>query len=718
MLMFQSDVLARQPFILIKITMMKKVTGQSCPLPRQVLLLLHVLLLFSQPCHSLSTSPGSIGGGASKQQQQSPKAKRPSAPRARGSAWSANHNRNGYSTFRGSKDEVIKTKNRKKPPRWETEGDSLYHLIQQDDDTVEYATPDDELKAAKDMLKNAFLQHEENTTVKRPVTRSQAKKDAKEEAKKAPPSHMMWGSCSVGPILKSRLTSDDLDSPTLIQEAAFPVLATQKMRPNTIIASPTGTGKTLAYLLPLLAVLQQKKPYSLLIVTPTVELAVQIQKQIDNLWSLGSDGMSSCQVVQSQKEEPIFLGRAPILVGTPRSLRQLLTETKAKNYRLFAELQGNLKTIVLDEADRLLRTEGAARDTAQSAAGASIKEQIRRKHQKKKQTASPTELLLREFKTLHYSYSAVNRVQLICASATVGRTLRRQIMALTNAPSMDKAAVLVTADGRTTKDAARRKASLLPDTIQHYYVYSTGQTSKGETVDTVDLMWDTMKRLPPAPILLFPGKTGVMPIVEGLQSKYGLKDVRTLRENTAKDGITTTTTAKKWKDTTIYVVGEKFGRGLDLEGSVSYVLLSSPPSSPAAYLHLAGRTGRNGQAGKAITIVQSMKEAKLVPALAMGLGITFDDLEPAVGTDNKELLVSNTAAPITEEITESEVSTETATVGEGIINAPTNHPWQELSKSAVMKKTVAEIVEYLTERVSPHWMLYSHSCHQFDFRTH
>jgi superfamily II DNA/RNA helicase len=258
---------------------------------------------------------------------------------------------------------------------------------------------------------------------------------------------------------------------------------------------------------------------------------------------------------------------------------------------------------------------------------------------------------------------------------------------------MEKAAVLVTADGRTTKDAARRKASLLPPTIQHEYFYAGKTAVNDGTIDTVDLLWDTMKRLTPAPTLLFPGKAGVMSVVEGLQSKYGFQDVRTLRD-TEGEICDPAAPAKKWKDTTIYVVGEKFGRGLDIDGGVSYVLLSSPPSSPAAYLHLAGRTGRNGQPGRVVTLMSCMKEAKLVPAMGQALGITFSDLEPTVAGDESDSPTID--VPIESEV----VVSETAPTEEAIPSGETNHPWKELSKTALTKKNVAEIVEYLTERVS------------------
>jgi hypothetical protein len=62
------------------------------------------------------------------------------------------------------------------------------------------------------------------------------------------------------------------------------------------------------------------------------------------------------------------------------------------------------------------------------------------RHQQQKQSVlSPTGLLLSEL-PLDYNDKS-HRIQLVCASALVGRSLRQQIMELTRAPSMDKAAV-------------------------------------------------------------------------------------------------------------------------------------------------------------------------------------------------------------------------------------------------------------------------------------
>eukprot|EP00965_Chrysotila_dentata_P175664 5799102-Pleurochrysis_carterae.AAC.3 len=75
--------------------------------------------------------------------------------------------------------------------------------------------------------------------------------EEKEDAPRAAHrSAVMWGACSVGPLLRARLEEAQLSSPLPIQEAAFEPIVKGR---NALISSQTGSGKTLAFMLPLLA---------------------------------------------------------------------------------------------------------------------------------------------------------------------------------------------------------------------------------------------------------------------------------------------------------------------------------------------------------------------------------------------------------------------------------------------------------------------------------
>jgi superfamily II DNA/RNA helicase len=104
--------------------------------------------------------------------------------------------------------------------------------------------------------------------------------------------------------------------------------------------------------------------------------------------------------------------------------------------------------------------------------------------------------------------------------------------------------------------------------------------------------------------------------------------------------LTDAITYEEWKDTPIFVIGERFGRGLDIP-NVQYVCLAGgAPNSPAAYAHLTGRTGRAGKPGKAVTFVRGMKDAKRVVNIGNKLGVSFyplfEDSEKPRGRDTSE----------------------------------------------------------------------------------
>ena len=86
---------------------------------------------------------------------------------------------------------------------------------------------------------------------------------------------------AVSPDLIVALLKQQIAEPTAIQIAALPVLLAGK---DAYLHAETGTGKTLAYLLPVYCGLEvARQTTQVVIVAPTHELAIQIQRQCTDL---------------------------------------------------------------------------------------------------------------------------------------------------------------------------------------------------------------------------------------------------------------------------------------------------------------------------------------------------------------------------------------------------------------------------------------------------
>ncbi len=137
--------------------------------------------------------------------------------------------------------------------------------------------------------------------------------------------------------------------PTPIQEQAIPVILNHK---DLIACAQTGTGKTAAYLLPIINHILQAETRHLntLIIAPTRELVLQIDQQIDGMGYFcsvgsiaiygGNDGMTW------EKQKHALREGVDIICATPGRLIALL-QAGDINFE-------HLQHLVLDEADRML----------------------------------------------------------------------------------------------------------------------------------------------------------------------------------------------------------------------------------------------------------------------------------------------------------------------------------------------------------------------------
>ncbi|KAI0192467.1 DEAD-domain-containing protein [Astrocystis sublimbata] len=133
---------------------------------------------------------------------------------------------------------------------------------------------------------------------------------------------------------------------TPIQAKAIPEALAGR---DIIGLAETGSGKTAAFVLPILqALLERPSPLYALILAPTRELATQIGQQVDALGS--TINVRSCTIVGGldMVAQSIALGKKPhVVVATPGRLLDHLEKTKG--FKL-----NSLKYLVIDECDKLL----------------------------------------------------------------------------------------------------------------------------------------------------------------------------------------------------------------------------------------------------------------------------------------------------------------------------------------------------------------------------
>lgn len=144
--------------------------------------------------------------------------------------------------------------------------------------------------------------------------------------------------------LKSNILKRGYETPTPIQDRSIPHTLTGK---DMVGIASTGTGKTAAFLIPLIHKVLNDRTERVLIVCPTRELAIQIEEEF---WSFADQlriGAVSCVGGAPIYRQLNILRRDPhFVIGTPGRIIDLIK-------RGAIDL-GRFNTVVLDEADRML----------------------------------------------------------------------------------------------------------------------------------------------------------------------------------------------------------------------------------------------------------------------------------------------------------------------------------------------------------------------------
>lgn len=334
-------------------------------------------------------------------------------------------------------------------------------------------------------------------------------------------------------------------TPTPIQEQAIPPALEGR---DLLGCAQTGTGKTAAFVLPILQLLDADRPggkrrhIRALVLTPTRELAAQVS---ESAATYGAHLNLRHTVIyggvgQRQQEDAIRRG-VDVLVACPGRLLDLI------NQRI-VDLSG-VEYFVLDEADRMLDM-GFIHDVRRIIAKLPTKRQ-----------------------TFFFS-------------ATVPKEVRDLADHLLTHP----VSVHVTPDVSTAETVAQ-------------VVYRVGRTHK------TDLLKHILKDEKAIRVLVFSRtKHGADRVAERLVK--GHVRAEAIHGGKSQSARTRTLEAFKSGKVRVLVASDLAARGIDIDG-ITHVINYELPHEPETYVHRIGRTGRAGNTGHAISFCDSEEAPRL-----------------------------------------------------------------------------------------------------------
>lgn len=321
--------------------------------------------------------------------------------------------------------------------------------------------------------------------------------------------------------------------PTEIQAQSIPLC---KEGHDIIAQSQTGTGKTAAFSIPMLENIDETdRSLQALILCPTRELAVQVSEAISAL----AVGMRSLNVVPVYGGEPIYhqirkLKRgAQVVVGTPGRTKDHFDRKNIK--------ADNLKTLILDEADEMLKM--------------GFKDEL--------------EAIL--------SYLPEER-QTLLFSATMPKTVEYLAKKYTQNPQRIHIA---------------RKNMTNTNITQKYYLIK-----RRHKIDALLRLIDF--QTPKQALIFCNTKRGVDLLSEAFQKKNVVSDK--IHGDIPQAQRLETIKRFNAGHLNLLIATDVAARGLDIDG-VDAVYNYDVPTHPENYVHRIGRTGRAGRTGVASTIV-------------------------------------------------------------------------------------------------------------------
>jgi ATP-dependent RNA helicase MSS116 len=375
--------------------------------------------------------------------------------------------------------------------------------------------------------------------------------------------------CSVSPLSLKGIKDAGYEKMTIVQEATLPVILKGK---DVLAKAKTGTGKTVAFLLPSIEAVvksppsdrnQMRKPILVLIICPTRELACQAAAEATKL--LKYHPTIGAQVViggtnLSVEQKRIQKNPCQILVATPGRLRDHIDSTAGFPSRLMG-----VKTLVLDEADHLLDM-GFRKDIDKIIAAVPKQRQ-----------------------TLMFSATIPDAVHQVCKIAL----------------KKDFEFINTVQEGTEETHAKVRQMHLIAPLDKHFSLLYA--ILKEHIADDVDYK-----------VLVFCTTAMVTRLVAGLLGKLNL-NVREIHSRKPQSYRTRVSDEFRRSKRLILVTSDVSARGVDYP-DVSLVVQVGLPSDKQQYIHRLGRTGRKGKEGQGILLLAPWEEFFLDSAKDLPIG--------------------------------------------------------------------------------------------------
>lgn len=148
----------------------------------------------------------------------------------------------------------------------------------------------------------------------------------------------------IDPKIKANIARKNFVNPTPIQDQAIPLILEGR---DVVGIANTGTGKTAAFLIPLINKIVLDRTQKVLLIAPTRELAVQIEEEVRYLTAGLNIGSLICIGGVDMFRQITGLKRNPnLVIGTPGRLKDLCNRNVLN--------LSSFRSIVLDEVDRML----------------------------------------------------------------------------------------------------------------------------------------------------------------------------------------------------------------------------------------------------------------------------------------------------------------------------------------------------------------------------